>query len=264
MEIESVELTAEEKAQAILAGLKAKKSREELAEELGYKHHRSLDMAMRRQGYYWDAGQAMYYKQSEGRQQASSLHLVEPTGKSGQIIGYFAQGTLDVREIAVRVGFANHREMASYMKSQGYVWNADKNNYAREVEDDEDELLKVEQECRALETSVIAPGKNADFTDGLQDYLPYLEWLRQNIDSLQSIIGGGNGIGTVEGSIPRYAIPGVFITKSVHMSNQLDQLVRDFSAEKNISQRDMFAVALTEFFRKYGYRKQIETLLANG
>ena len=54
------------------------------------------------------------------------------------------------------------------------------------------------------------------------------------------------------GTIPRYALPGVVVTKSVHMVNPLDMMVRDFSREKNVSQRDIFAAALLEFFRKYG------------
>jgi hypothetical protein len=54
---------------------------------------------------------------------------------------------------------------------------------------------------------------------------------------------------------------GVFVTKSVHMTNTLDQLVREYSKEKNISQRDIFSVALIEFFRRYGYEREINTLL---
>ena len=54
------------------------------------------------------------------------------------------------------------------------------------------------------------------------------------------------------GTIPRYALPGVVVTKSVHMVNPLDMMVRDFSREKNVPQRDIFAAALLEFFRKYG------------
>jgi hypothetical protein len=63
--------------------------------------------------------------------------------------------------------------------------------------------------------------------------------------------------------MPRYVVPGIFITKSVHMSNQIDQMVRDFSADKNISQRDIFEVALIEFFKKYGYDKEVEIMLAS-
>ncbi len=45
------------------------------------------------------------------------------------------------------------------------------------------------------------------------------------------------------------------------MTNTLDQMVRDFSKEKNINQREIFEVALIEFFQKYGYAREVETLL---
>ena len=62
-------------------------------------------------------------------------------------------------------------------------------------------------------------------------------------------------------NIPRYALPGAFVTKYVHMVSQLDIMVRDFARVKNVSQRDIFAAALLEFFRKYGYEREIEHLL---
>jgi hypothetical protein len=63
------------------------------------------------------------------------------------------------------------------------------------------------------------------------------------------------------GQIPRYALPGAFVTKSVHMTNTLDQMVRDYSKEKNINQREIFEVALIEFFQKYGFECEVEAML---
>lgn len=56
------------------------------------------------------------------------------------------------------------------------------------------------------------------------------------------------------------ALLGVFATKSVHMVSPLDMMVRDFSREKNVSQRDMFAAALLEFFRKYSCKREVGQL----
>lgn len=44
--------------------------------------------------------------------------------------------------------------------------------------------------------------------------------------------------------------------------NTIEQLVVDFSKEKNISQRELFEVALIEFFRRYGYEQEVERLLS--
>jgi hypothetical protein len=67
--------------------------------------------------------------------------------------------------------------------------------------------------------------------------------------------------GSEKGKIPRYVVPGIGKTKTVQMMNTLEQLVVDFSREKNISQREIFEVALIEFFRNYGYEYEIETML---
>ena len=80
---------------------------------------------------------------------------------------------------------------------------------------------------------------------------------KTNKEGLQSLLGAS----VASGQIPRFTLQGLFVTKSVHMTNTLDQMVRDFSKEKNINQREIFEVALIEFFQKYGYAREVETLL---
>ncbi|MBT9132724.1 MAG: hypothetical protein DDT33_01253 [Firmicutes bacterium] len=62
-------------------------------------------------------------------------------------------------------------------------------------------------------------------------------------------------------SIPRYQVQGMYGTKAMRMANVLDELARRFSMERNISQREMFEVAVIEFFQKYGYREEVEEFL---
>jgi hypothetical protein len=57
-------------------------------------------------------------------------------------------------------------------------------------------------------------------------------------------------------------VPGVLVTKSIHMSHLLDQLARDYGREKHVSQREVFEVALIEFFQKHVYHDEIKQLLA--
>lgn len=59
----------------------------------------------------------------------------------------------------------------------------------------------------------------------------------------------------------RVYLPGTFITKSVHMTNILDWMVRDFSQENNIHQQEIFEVALIEFLQKYGFEREVASLL---
>lgn len=46
------------------------------------------------------------------------------------------------------------------------------------------------------------------------------------------------------------------------MVRELDLLVRSFSQERNITQREIFEVALIEFFRRYGYAQEVQRLLS--
>jgi hypothetical protein len=50
-----------------------------------------------------------------------------------QIVAMFRQ-KLDAKEIAKRLHFDDHRHMADYMKSRGYIWNSKKKNYEIEGE----------------------------------------------------------------------------------------------------------------------------------
>lgn len=44
------------------------------------------------------------------------------------------------------------------------------------------------------------------------------------------------------------------------MCYTLSELVKEFSKEKNISQREIFEVVLIEFLRKYGYENEVNAL----
>lgn len=69
----------------------------------------------------------------------------------------------------------------------------------------------------------------------VEQFLPLLEWLASNNTGLQSMLGAS----VVSGQIPRFILPGLFVTKSVHMTNTLDQMVRGFSKVKNINQLEI-------------------------
>jgi len=92
-------------------------------------------------------------------------------------------------------------------------------------------------------------------------YLPILEILARNKEKLTKILVEDGAVESA--SIPRYIIPGVYTTKSVHMVSKLDNMIKDFSKEKNISQREIFEVALIQFFMKYGYEREVRELLGS-
>jgi len=251
----------EDKIQVVLHGLMDGKDREGLAKELGYANHRSLDMFMRRSGYIWDRQRQMYSRPGESQRATPGVQSPPVDSKTAKVLQLFTKET-DARQVAERAGFADHREMAAYMKGIGYVWDAGQNNY---VPSGECGLVQPPASSQSRQSrppnQVALVGHQGD-KPAWQQYLPCLEWLEENIEDLDALLATTDAIQEGVGVIPRYAVPGVFITKSVHMSNQLDQIIRDFSTARNISQRDIFAAALMEFMRKYGYKREVELLLS--
>jgi hypothetical protein len=61
--------------------------------------------------------------------------------------------------------------------------------------------------------------------------------------------------------LPRYILPGVSKVKSINISSSLDGLIQDYSREFNVSQKDMFQIAMVEFFKKYGYQSEVKAVL---
>ncbi|GED34940.1 hypothetical protein P9761_24470 [Brevibacillus centrosporus] len=261
----------DERVNEILRGLTEGKTRDELAEEFGYANYKSLDMHMRRRNFTWDRDKQTYmpiYNRLEERDLEVSLTA---SSKAATVLSLFQKEGADARTIAKRLGFTDHRELAVYMKGKGYEWSSEAGNYVKmrgqvqeDLGNDNSSLQDFGEEDREagqgqpLGATTPVPVRFTQLEGGkLEKYLPLLEMLERNKDKLIDLL-----VPTAEdGKVPRYTIPGIFVTKSVHMTNTLDQLVRDYSKEKNISQRDIFTVALLDFFRRYGYEREVETLV---
>lgn len=253
---------AEDKVQAILNGLKAGKTREVLAEELDYANHRSLDMMMRRHNYVWYKQEQMYYRLGQEIPTVKPIEVLHERSQATHVLQLLQQG-MDARLVAEKAGFTTYREMANFMKENGYAWDAQENNYAFSTEQAPGDSRETRQSRPSRQTEDSTGTMEHSINRDWQQYLPSLQWLSENRELLEDLIAStDSNQDNVGGVIPRYAVPGVFVTKSVHMSNQLDQLVRDFSVDRNISQRDVFAAALLEFLRKYGYKQEVEVFLA--
>ncbi|USG65360.1 hypothetical protein NDK47_25175 [Brevibacillus ruminantium] len=258
----------DDRVKNILRGLVEGKTRDDLAKELGHKNYKTLDIYMKRKNFKWDREKKTYIP-AHSRLEKQDLEYAEMTSsKVATIISLFQKEGADARTIAKRLGFSDHRELATYMKAKGYQWSSEKGNYFRvygqinELEEPSTDTADPVYAKDELEEAFAAstPSRMARMDAAqLERFLPLLEMLDRNRDKLVDLIVPGSE----SGKVPRYAVPGIFVTKSVHMTNTLDSLVREYSKEKNISQRDIFAVALIEFFRRYGYEREIETLLGS-
>jgi len=216
--------------------------RSEIAEKLGYKNPMSLDNYMRRRNFSWDSRQKMFVPAAE--RYSAKLHSnilpLHGTSKAALIIAQFAQDNADAKEIARQAGFASHTELAGYMKSKGYEWDSAERNYAKT---DKPEVVQQTSE-------IVEPGMD----EMLKNIMPLLKRLQSA--ECQPAASESKGI-------PRYQVKGMYGTKAMRMANVLDELTRRYSMERNISQREMFEVALIEFFMKYGYSDEVEKYLVD-
>lgn len=257
----------DDRATEILRGLAEGKSRDALAKELHYKNYKTLDIYMRRKNFIWDREKQTYIPSYNRLDRQSVEVSMISSSKVATVISLFKKKDVDARTIAKRLGFSDHRELATYMKAKGYMWSSDEENYVSargRLQEEDNFSVSAEMDAHSEERidmptlkSLDGPKLTKADSEHIERYMPLLELLERNRDRLiDLVVPGGES-----GKVPRYAVPGIFVTKSVHMTNTLDQLVREYSKEKNISQRDIFAVALIEFFRRYGYEREIETLL---
>jgi len=248
---EALQPIYDDKVKKILQLLDEGFSREEVSEQFRYSTYRSMDGFMNRKNFLWDRRKGTYLPADLMK---SSLETMVnfPSDKVRRVVMELNKEEANSKDIALKIGFEDHFEMARYMKSKGFEWSQEAGNYI----------------C----TSPLSPTTTiADTSDGIDtthgdslptgiggaDFHSLLEWLSANKSALQALLGES----VASSQIPRFALSGVFVTKSVHMTNTLDQMVRDFSKEKNVNQREIFEVALIEFFQKYGYSRELETLL---
>jgi hypothetical protein len=234
----------------ILTSLAAGKRREQIAEELSYKSYKSLDLFMKRNKYTWDQKRNYYFPSTDHNSSKKTFEfpfLHKPDSRTASILSLLNQGK-DLKEIADQLRFTDHRELALYMKNRGYIWsekdrtyhfNGHSNNYP------------ISQESQQNQVELEQTNEKTLTSDSLINYL------EQNKNVIYQLISSHtHGV-----QLPRYMIPGVYITKSMSMNYGMDMLVRSYSQENNVSQKDIVEIALVDFFCKYGFLKEVNTLL---
>jgi hypothetical protein len=241
----------DKQVEQILSLLEDGFSKEEVAAKLNYNNPVSLDNYMRRRNFSYDGRQRKFIPKKE-KSAGFTPEAADISTQPGRAIAMLTQESADPKEVAQKLGFADHHELGAYMMGKGYEWDIKSCNYIK-AEETQEAMQVQSDEIEDILGSDTSQLYGTDFAV----FLPVLELLLRKKEKLAQLLGTSEATG----QIPRYAVPGVPVTKSVHMMNQLDQMVRDYSREKNVSQRDLFEVALIEFFRKYGYEREVENLL---
>ena len=255
----------DEKVNYILTALKNGKSREEIADDLNYSSHKSMDMYIRRRNFRWD-GKRGNYVPKFGDHEFENQNLSSVSSKAGLIIKLLSDEKNDPKEVANKVGFNDHKELADFMKRQGYVWSTEERNYIHQSEIEEDEE-KSNSEISETSNGDLAVEiqkqiqRQVNVSQKFAQFNPVLEFLDENMDELRKLIENEGDEKGSEGEIPHFAVPGTTKTKSVYMADNLAALVTEFSKVKNVSQREIFEAAVIEYLRKYGYADAVESLL---
>lgn len=243
------------------------RSREDIAKELEYASYKSMDIYFRRRNFRFCGDTQRYVPLVEKNDDMEQMHS---SSKVMEIISLLGKENSDPKTVAKRAGFKDHLEMAEFMTLKGYKYHGEKRTYIKEVgkieledqvEEDQEKLTSAKSSLNNVDKDKLDNTNESLGLDGsLDQYLPILNILLNNKDRLIDMLMPEVGVG----EIPRYVVnSSSFVTKSVHMSDRLDRMVRSFSAEKGINQRQIFEVALINFFKTYGYEAEVKMLLEN-
>lgn len=231
-----------ERIQNVFVQLAEGKTREDIAKSYGNKSHASLDQFMRRKNYKWDELRGTYVLR----------HAMGVTPRIQRIISEFRSVTADAKDIAARLGFKDHKEMATFMKDHGHVWSTEHHNYVPE---------EVKERNAHSESELPTEENHLEPSINWAEFLPLLQLLNDNRSKLYTLLDQTPTGGL---AIPRYGVSGGHVSKMITIASVLEELVREYSQEKHIPQREIFEVALIQFFYRYGYGERIEKLLVSG
>jgi len=264
MDKETMEPIYDQRVNDTLAGLLSGETREALAESFNLANWKSLDIYMRRKGFVWDSHNQTYIPATTRMDTIlEELDTGNPV-KADMIIRRFEEmgDDSDPRSIAQEFGFTDHRAMGEYMESKQLFWNSETKNYGVMFDDAQVESMA---EIDNLETQTIQSVRknqlktemiNDDSLAELEAYLPLLDMLLQNKDRLITLL-----MPQSDGTVPRYAVPGKCSTQSIYMSELLGRLMKEYCESKNLKQRDVVEGALVEYFKRYGYQREVDKLL---
>ncbi len=227
-----------EKLNQILSLLDEGYSATEIADQLGYKRSDQVSQYLRRSGYRWDNNKKKFLKENPDKKETGNQEKREEV-KPEQIINDFKNGN-DPKKVAKNLGFTDYLEMALYMKNKGYVWDDNDGNYVYFKEENNQSTGEKELSPRSDE----------------RKFLSLLELLATNEKQLRDLFDDVER----QNSLPRYHISGHTITKTISISARLNDLVIEYAQERNLTHKEIFAISLVQFLRRYGYNSHVNSL----
>lgn len=255
-EVQRKEPVYDEKVKKILTGLAQGKTREKLAREMGYKSYKSLDIYIRRRHFRWDGRQKTYVSISSGTSLPESIPPPVST-QEGLVISLF-KSCNDPREIARRLGFGDHKELAAFMRSRGYAWCGELGNYIQQRERENGvEVHSGDKKNPILETreleAILPENPQLPPQEGviqLLEYLPLLGFLQANRVRLEQLL--------LAAGEERLLAP-VNIQESVlgnghhYLSPLLEEMLEEYCQRGHLSRQEVMEGALVDYFQRSGF-----------
>jgi hypothetical protein len=126
--VESNAPVYDDRVKRILSYLEKGLSRKEVAEKFQYNSYRSMEMFMARRNFKWDKHAGTYVPAMSADAKEIPNQQI-PSDKVRRVIAELGKEDVDLKEVAQKLGFESHKEMATYMKSKGDGWSQEVGNY---------------------------------------------------------------------------------------------------------------------------------------
>lgn len=254
-------INKEDRIKEVIEALK-EMSIEEVTEMLGYKNTKVLQTMMNRYGYRWSAKDNTFLKKREDN---NKPYTPPASTLIGKIILELEKNKGNLKNVIQITNFKTVSELAKYMQENNYKWDSSINNYVQiALAEPNSKGKRKDKDKIKNDTSIISSKEiQQEFIENVQvnneaynlNTEQILNFIKNNKDEVREILQG-----SYTGNIPRYCVPGRNITKSLYMVDRVADLISKYSYEKHISQREIATIAFIEFFKKYGYKHEIENI----
>ena len=205
-------------------------------------------MFMRRSGFRWEALTKLYVPKSPPVTPERPPKPPEPPEKVALVLNALIQPDADLKTVASELGYEDHHALAEYMRSEGYMWEPEIQNYGYSGTKPEGAVMleEVVNENNFKEDT-------SQVMEEIRKLLPYLKALTDN--------QAQNQTEKTVPILPHYRIPGIAVTKSVRIVYPLVDLAEHFCSSLGMSQREFFELALIETLQRYGDVEAVSAIL---
>lgn len=226
----------DEKVAKVLEMLQAGFTRDDIGDYYE-QQWKSVDIYMRRKGFRWCKDQQTYILK-EGEPDTKLEEEIQTVNtKAAQIVRMLDVKHPNIRQTASKQGFESVEAMGNYMKSQGYIWDDDLNNY------------QYNEASKAVVSQSLAP---LTLPVGALDEEAILQLLVRHQEKLLHLLQSEQ-----LGSLQTYRFKGNKVNKTLTFASSVATLLEDYQKAYNITQRAIVETALAEFFERHGYEEQL-------